>query len=159
MPRAPLGDLLALIFLAVGTFSVSYSQAQTFPPGNFSIDGIPVSCNGVWTILDANLNDAGHAYPAMNGNPPVIVLNPNVVGNMPTSAKMFVYAHECGHHIVGLNEGNADCWAVKTGKQQGWFSEDDMQFLVNQFAWSPGDWTHAPGQIRLQNIWQCFLTG
>jgi hypothetical protein len=46
---------------------------------NFSIDGISVNCNAVWTFLDPNLNDAGHGYPAANGNPPIIALDPAIV--------------------------------------------------------------------------------
>jgi hypothetical protein len=54
--------------LVIGVSLPVYSQTQPLPPGNFSIDGIPVSCNAVWTVLDPSLGDAGHAYPATNGN-------------------------------------------------------------------------------------------
>ncbi|MGE0677209.1 hypothetical protein [Pseudolabrys sp.] len=92
----------------------------------------------------------------MGGLPPRIILDPMIVGSLPPKVQLFFYAHECGHHMVGMNENAADCWAAKVGKAQGWFSPSDMQYLVQIFQWNPGDWTHAPGPVRLQNIWACY---
>lgn len=143
-------------FAAAAVLICQPAQAQSFPPGTFSIGGIPVACGPVWTVLQSGLGDAAKAIPPMGGLPPQIVIDPTIVGTMPQSVKLFFYAHECGHHVVGSNENAADCWAAKIGRQQGWFTAADMQYLVQIFQWNPGDWTHAPGPARLNNIWACF---
>lgn len=127
------------------------SQAQAvYAPGTFSIDGIPVNCGSVTTILDPSLNDVGMARPG------VIVLNPNILSNMSTSMRLFWYAHECGHHIVGANEAAADCWAIRTGRDQGWFPPYAFDEMIEQFRYNPGSFTHAPGPIRVEQMMQCY---
>jgi len=90
------------------------ANAQIYPPGQFAIDGIPVFCGNLPTVVTPNIPDA-----AMN-NGQAILLNPMVLGRLPTVLKLYVYAHECGHAVVGTDEVGADCWAIRTGRDQGW---------------------------------------
>lgn len=151
--------LLKLVLALVFVGAALTARAQSFPPGTFSINGIPVACGaGVWTVVTPGIGDIGRAMPASHGNPATILLDPVSFNSQPLPVKFFVYAHECGHHMVGYNEAAADCWATKLGRAQGWFNMTTMQFLVQSFQWNPGDWTHAPGPQRLANIWSCFTT-
>jgi hypothetical protein len=134
--------------LLLGAIEPAFSQV--FPPGQFSIDGIPVSCGGLPTILTPNIPDV-----AMN-NGQAILINPNVAGSQPTVLKLFWYAHECGHSVVGANESAADCWAIRTGRDQGWFPPNAFGLLINMFKNNPGDMTHAPGPARVNNMIQCY---
>lgn len=136
----------------------SAARSQAFQPGQFMLGGIPVLCGAVWTVV-APIPDWAMARPPMGGNPPTIYMNPMFLAQAPLPVQVFTYAHECGHHVVGLNENAADCWAARVGRQQGWLSPQDMQYLVQAFAWNPGDWSHAPGSVRLQNIWNCYNSG
>jgi hypothetical protein len=126
---------------------------QVFPPGTFSIDGIPVSCGYNITVLNPQLPDVG-----MNDLRGHIYINPYIMGMQPTSLKLFWYAHECGHSVVGANESAADCWAIKLGRQQGWFTPANFPALLRLFANNPGDWTHLPGPARVRAIEQCYVT-
>jgi hypothetical protein len=145
--------------LAVLTLLLSLcapASAQTFPPGAFTIGGYPAGCGAmVWTEVSGGIGDMARAVPATGGMPPRILLDPAFFAQ-PQPVQFFIYAHECGHHVVGFNENMADCWAAKLGRGQGWFTPVTMQFLVATFQWSPGDWTHAPGPVRLNNIASCW---
>ena len=114
------------------------------------IAGLQVQCGGVPTFVQP-IPDIAMARPG------VIVLNPKLF-ELPGSLKLFVYAHECAHHLLGNNEANADCWAIRTGRQQGWFKPSDISYLIQYFGNSPGDWTHAPGPYRIANMMACFST-
>lgn len=126
------------------------SVAQIYPPGTFSMDGIPVFCGQLPTVLDSSIPDA-----AMN-NGQAILINPAVVGTFPTELKLWAYAHECGHAIVGANEIGADCWAVVTGKHQGWFPPQAFGYLIQLFQNNPGNINHPPGPVRIQAMMQCY---
>lgn len=134
--------------------SVAYARpavAETvIPPGQFTIDGISVSCRMMPTVITENINDT-----AMN-NGQAILLNANAFFSLPTFLKLWIYAHECGHSVFGPNEDAADCFATKLGRNQGWFPPPAFQQLVAFFANNPGNWTHRPGQQRLQNIAACY---
>jgi hypothetical protein len=141
------------IFAAVFALASSLppaAHAQVFLPGTFSIDGVPVMCGNVTFVLNPQLNDVGFAQPG------VIHLNPDVLAPMSTSMKLFWAAHECGHHAVGLNEDAADCWAIRMGRDQGWFPSQAFQEMIYQFRNNPGDFSLAPGPVRLQQMLQCY---
>lgn len=127
--------------------------AQIFPPGSFSIDGFPVMCGPLPVILNYQLPDVG-----MNTGQ-AIILNPNVLASLPTPLKMYWFGHECGHFAVGPDEMSADCWAVKTGRAQGWFLPQDFGNLWVMFQNNPGSLRHPPGPIRWQNMVNCFQGG
>jgi hypothetical protein len=131
------------------------------------IAGVPVSCydfqsRPVALVPAPNLPDVGAAR--IVNNQPVIFMNPAVLGPQAPVMQLFWYAHECAHHVLGhlamiarTNEANADCWAVKTGRSQGWFPPQAFQLLVLTLGNSPGSvWGHLPGPARIQNMWNCY---
>lgn len=129
------------------------AKAQIYPPGAFAIDGIPVVCGGLPTAVDIRIPDA-----AMN-NGQAILINPAVVGRLPTVLKLFTYAHECGHAVVGADELAADCWAIQTGKSQGWFPPEAFGALIALFQNNRGDIRHPPGPVRIENMRRCYGAG
>ncbi len=145
-------------FLLIFLFALQGSaRAQTFPPGSFQVGGNTVACGGVWTVVTSNLGDIARATPATMYQPATIWIDSSFY-QMPLPVQYFVYGHECAHHVIGMDENAADCWSVKLGRQQGWFTPVSMQFLMQSFAWNPGDWTHAPGWVRVQNIGNCYMS-
>ena len=112
----------------------------------FNARGQPVP-----TIQNPYLNDAAHAYP--NG---VIEVNPMVIQRLSIDLQQFVLAHECAHEMGIFNESQADCYAIKTGRAQGWLSFSDFPELQAVFATSPGDWSHLPGPVRVRIMWACY---
>src|ERR1700676_340458 len=111
-----LGGHMRYLPLIVGSIFVSLiglqsgNAQQSFPPGTFSVDGIPVNCGPVVFVLVPDLNDVGRSD--LQGH---IFLNPNVLSQLPTPLKLYWVAHECGHYNVGANELAADCWAIRHG--------------------------------------------
>ena len=114
------------------------------------IGGVQVSCRGAITVV-APVNDIAKSAPGQ------IILNPLLFQYHPV-VQLFVYAHECGHQIVGVNESAADCWAVKTGRDQGWLPPQVTTLVAQAFVNSPGDWTHPPGPERIRRMGGCYNT-
>lgn len=148
----PFAMLANIAVLVNGTVS-SAQYAGTpvvFPPGTYSIDGIPVGCGPVTIVEDTSLNDVGQASPGL------IRLNPNVLASLPTTLKLFWVSHECGHHVVGLSEDAADCWAIRLGRNQGWFPPAAFYPMIEMFRNNPGDFSHAPGLVRVDRMVTCY---
>lgn len=142
--------LVLNLLLLFGIMLAKVANAQVYPPGQFAIDGIPVVCGGLPTIVTPNIPDAG----INNGQ--AILLNPLVLGRLPTVLKLYVYAHECGHAVVGGNEVGADCWAIRTGRDQGWFPPQAFNLLIEFFQNNHGSLRHPPGAVRVNNMMHCY---
>lgn len=142
----------ALAVLASTVFAASAVEAQIFPPGGLQLDGVPVTCRAFPTIVTPNIPDTA----MFNGQ--AILLNPVVMGRMPTILKLYTYAHECGHAVGYLDESAADCWAIRLGRNQGWFPPQGFQLLIQMFSNNAGDMTHPPGPMRVQNMMNCYQT-
>lgn len=164
MKRSVLSPLIGVVLFACPVCASSSSSllpegtsfaSQFAGPPPFMIDGIPVFCANNTVMLVPNLGDAGK-----NDGQGHIYLEPAVMLNqqIPTVFKLFVFAHECGHSMVGPNETQADLWAIQTGKAQGWFPPAAFNVLIAAFANNPGDWTHLPGPTRVQIIEQWYAT-
>ncbi|HEY0837308.1 MAG TPA: hypothetical protein VGE72_25570 [Azospirillum sp.] len=151
MKRILLASALTVVIYGAAT-------AQIFPPGYFGIDGIPVGCGPVFTEVHASLPDIALAVPAGMGAPPRILINGPMFASLPTGVKLFIYAHECFHHITGPSEAAADCYAVKLGRNQGALSLPVLQQICQAVFFSPGDWTHFPGPVRCQQMLACYHT-
>jgi hypothetical protein len=139
-----------LLILPIAGTSPALGQ-QVFPPGTFGIDGLPVVCGSITFVSDPNLPDVGMARPGY------IILNPNVFARLPTTLKLFWAGHECGHHVLGVNESAADCWAIRTGRNQGWFPPQAFYHMMEMFKNNQGDMTHPPGPARVQSMLNCYL--
>lgn len=111
----------------------------------------PVACGNVTYVVTPQVNDVGTANPGG-----VIYLNPNLLASSSTSMKLFWAAHECGHFVTGPDESMADCWAIRTGRNQGWFPPQVFAEMGGVFRSNPGDFTHAPGVVRLQRMADCY---
>ena len=127
------------------------ASAQAYPPGTFSVDGIPVVCGSVWFVVTPQVPDVGMADGQGR-----IFLNPMFLAGLPTPLKLYWVAHECGHYFVGANEVAADCWAMKVGKAQGWFPPQAFQSMMLMFQNNPGDMAHPSGPQRVANMMACY---
>jgi hypothetical protein len=126
------------------------SAQQVIPPGQLVLAGMPVVCGPLPTVITAGFNDT-----AMN-NGQAIILNQQLFFQLPPVLQLYTYAHECGHANVGPNEVAADCWAIKTGRNQGWFPPQAFQLLMQYFQNNPGDIRHPSGPVRVQNMLMCY---
>ena len=156
-----------VLWLAFSLFAPAFAA--------ITIDGFPVFCvaaNGapVQEIARSGFGDVARASMMLGpmGQPvPIIMMDPMIMAQYgpDTQARLFVYAHECGHHALGhilrgngpYNEMQADCWGIKVGRDQGWFNLPALQRLGFYFMNNPGDaWGHLPGPQRVANFQRCF---
>lgn len=117
------------------------------------IGGAQVQCGGAMTVV-MPLNDLAQAVPGE------IRLNPRLF-SYPSDIQIFVYAHECAHQLYGggpAGEAAADCWAMKTGRDQGWLPPAGAAVVAQSVAGTAGDWSHAPGPQRVANMQACYNT-
>jgi hypothetical protein len=110
-----------------------------------------VSCGQTITIYDSSLSDAIHVDGKGH-----MMLNPTWFSEAPPLLQLWRYGHECGHLMVGKDEAAADCWAVKYGEKQGWFSAQDFPRLKLLFAGGAIDAAHAPTPERVEAMEKCF---
>jgi hypothetical protein len=147
--------LASLTVLAMSVLSANATPSFAQMPTNLGptpmIGGVRVVCGGAITFVQPGLNDIAKAAPGQ------IILRPDLF-DYPPVIQLFVYAHECGHQMVGANESAADCWAIKIGRNQGWLPPQFTPMLVAAFGNSQGDWTHAPGPARINNMAGCYNT-
>lgn len=122
----------------------------TFQPGTFSIDGIPARCGNVPIILDTRISDVG-----MSGYG-LIYLNPDYLSGLETGLRLWWLSHECAHFTVGASELAADCWAVRKGRDEGWFPPEMFHSMSLMFARNPGDRDHPPGPDRVAHMRACY---
>ena len=144
--------VLLSFFMMLPTLNNVEAQ-QAFPPGTFAIDGTPIICGPLTFVIVPGLSDV-----AINNGQGQILVNPQIMGGLPKVLKLYWMAHECGHYFVGSNEVAADCWAIKTGRNQGWFPPQAFQLLYQMFQNNPGDMAHPSGPQRVANMQQCYNT-
>jgi hypothetical protein len=153
--------LTLMVFLAI-------IGSPEFARGQHVIAGVPVYCSDfrgfpVFLISNPNLQDVGMATLGPSGEP-VMILNPIIMNSLAPELQLFWYAHECAHHALGhvanrtpFNEAEADCWAVVTGRDQGWFPPQAFQGLISILGNNPGSaWGHLPGPKRIRNMMRCY---
>ena len=140
---------VAILALAASVLLQSTVEAQQNIGPNPVIGDHRVSCGGVTTVIDPNLQDLAVARMGFIGLSPAAL-------RLPSQLQLFVYAHECAHFLVGSNEAAADCWAIRTGIEQDWFQQNDLAGLQQMFGNSLGDWTHKPGPARVADAVSCF---
>ena len=161
--RSVAAVLLTATLILSGLRFGAVAEARQWSPYNPVIAGIPVHCtsfNGqpVAFVSDPRLPDVGRAQP---GLPPTIELNPYVLAQLTPKMQLFWYGHECAHHVLGRtnSESNADCWAIKTMRNQGLLSAFEVPQLQAQIAGTRGSmWGHLPGPARAGLLGACFRT-
>lgn len=140
--------LFLAISVANAPLCTDAKSRQVFPPGTMVLAGSPVQCGNAQTVV-APIDDIAMAYPG------TILLDPDLFA-MPDAIQHFWYAHECAHQLFGYDEVAADCWAIQTGKQWGWFASYDFEWMDRNFIYLRGSAKHPPGPKRLANLKGCY---
>jgi hypothetical protein len=126
------------------------SRATLITAGALTYDGQSFACGRFPAMLNAHLDDYGAAYFGF------VLLNPARFDALPLTLKRYAYAHECGHQYVGYDEGEADCYAVRRGRREGWLDARAMDEICAFISRSRGDGAHALGTRRCQMMRQCL---
>ncbi len=124
--------------------------AQIVASGNLRLDGLRADCGQRPTVLDAQLDDYGAAYPGF------LILNPKLMNKVSTPVKMWIHAHECGHQFRGPDEETADCFAVQRGRRYGWLNTEGLEEVCRFISPAKGDSMHFSGGYRCEQMRKCF---
>jgi hypothetical protein len=141
-----------------------------------TISGIPVHCTDptgavVYTEILPTLNDMAQSTIYPNGVR-VIRVNQPIFVQQPTLIKLFIYGHECGHHISGdvfrgvvLHEDNlnrekvADMIGIRLLRDQFGISSQQADQIASTFENNPPMFPYyLPGPQRAQWIRNCYAT-
>lgn len=125
-------------------------KEKVLAPGTLKLAGRTMSCGRTPTLISHTFWDYGGAKKG------IIILNPTKLEGLSEAARLYVYAHECGHQLYGPKETKADCYAVKRGKRDGWLNRSGMNDICTFLAPHPGDWVHPPGIKRCEIMTKCF---
>lgn len=125
-------------------------KEKMLAPGTLKLAGRSMSCGRTPTLISHSFWDYGGAKKGM------IILNPTKLEELTEAARLYVYAHECGHQKFGPKEIKADCYAVERGKREGWLSRTGMTEICSFLAPHRGDWVHPPGPKRCEIMTKCF---
>jgi hypothetical protein len=154
-----LGGGMALVFIlqqrlatptAAEYLAHAGDAARLVPAGALQSEGERFACGRFPTIQNAKLDDYGAAYFGF------ILLNPTRFSSLPLILKRYAYAHECGHQYVGYDEGEADCFAIRRGRAEGWLGEAGVGAICDFISRSKGDGVHALGVRRCEMMRRCF---
>lgn len=126
------------------------AEVAVIPAGALSFNGADFRCGRFPAVMDAKLDDYGAAYFGF------ILLNPVRFEALPLPLKRYAYTHECGHQYVGFDEGEADCYAIRRGKREGWLDDKVLGDICGFISQSRGDGIHAQGARRCEMMRRCF---
>jgi hypothetical protein len=127
-----------------------HAGAQLVPAGGLRFDGEAFACGRYPAVLNAGLDDYGAAFFGF------VLINPARFETLPLILKRYAYAHECGHQYVGYDEGEADCYAIRRGRSEGWLDAGGMDAICDFISRSKGDAAHALGVRRCAMMRRCF---
>lgn len=147
--------------------ALTLHQAQPRFGSTTEIGGISMRCQDfrgrdVTTIKVDELGDVGRAW--VINTMPFIVLDPQLLRVLPYKLQNFFFAHECAHHVLGHwynpspeNEKEADCWAIRYGRDTGLFTRQEVANFAPWLADSKGSrFGHLPGPLRARHLLDCF---
>ncbi|MGI9411456.1 MAG: hypothetical protein ACR2OV_15360 [Hyphomicrobiaceae bacterium] len=134
----------------VTEYAAHVGNAKIIPAGQLVLDGHTLTCGRRPTVMDPSLDDYGAAYPGF------VILNPRLVSRVPTSVKLWIYSHECGHQFRGPSEEVADCFAVQRGRRQRWLTTDGLEQICKFIRPAKGSSMHYSGPYRCSVMRQCY---
>lgn len=123
------------------------------PDGALQIAGRNLKCGSIRNVLDPDLPNLGTTSRRRN----VLTLNPERLERYSSTIGLFVFHHECGHHHVGGDELEADCWAVHQGLRDGWLDKSHLRSICRSFGNRRETETHPAGEERCASLHQCFV--
>ncbi|HEU4827935.1 MAG TPA: hypothetical protein VFT04_01955 [Gemmatimonadales bacterium] len=94
----------------------------------------------------------------------IIYWNQRLMGGQSRTTQIFVYLHECGHHLLGHVwkpnaakwEQEADCWAVQLMWEGGMIAGRHLRVLEQELSRTRGDAIHLGGDELLAALRGCL---
>lgn len=114
------------------------------------IGGITLSCHAAEVVVNDEVPGPGFAVPGL------IMFGPRYLKQYPPLVQRLIFLHECGHQYVGRDETAADCYAVETGKRQGWLTAGGLAQACKALWHTSADGVHLAGPERCAALQACF---
>ena len=157
MLRVPGGCLVAASLFALA----AQSEAQPAPTTIGCTDGSGRTVRAVQTakgiIAKATVDDDGR---------PVIEYDSRPLDGINSPHRLFVYAHECGHHALGhdatrpftaAQEQQADCYGIQALTRRAGFTSNDVMILQADLqALAPEVMRRLPWRPRTYDLEGCL---
>lgn len=168
----PAAVLMAVVAFVMAVMAFTAGLAALQRPahalsGISEIAGQPVACRDfrgrtVVNMAVDKLGDVGFAR--VINTVPYILMDPEIMRTLPVKLQVFFYAHECAHHVLGHwfhptvhSEREADCWAVRKYRDNGYLTRQDVKDFAPWLAKSRGTrFGHLPGPQRADFLLACF---
>ncbi len=162
--------LIRILLAAVCLLAVHVGgppAVKAAPARAFEIAGTPMECRDfrgreVRSQEVTNLGDVARVWVV--NTMPYILIDPEVLRTLPKPLQIFFFFHECAHHTLGHwynrtldSENEADCWAIRYGRDNGYFRRQTVVDFRPWLAKSGGSaFGHLPGDKRWKRMLGCF---
>ncbi len=95
---------------------------------------------------------------------PIIAYNKAAMNQFHLITRVYIYYHECAHHVLGHSSGNrpvsresdADCWAIRYMARRGLLNWRGLRWIQMDLSRFGGDRVHPPGSQRAAYAERCF---
>ena len=95
---------------------------------------------------------------------PIIAYNPTAMKRLHPITRIYVYYHECAHHVLGhtsghrppTREADADCWAIKYMARRGLLNWRGLRYIQRDIIKSRGSHIHLAGHHRASLLAGCL---
>ena len=154
---------LAAIAVA-GTLAFSMMPQAASAAGSFDRcfdpQGRPVVVFASHKVKRANVAIATRARDGR----PIIAYNKAAMNRFHLITRVYIYYHECAHHVLGHSSGNrphtreadADCWAIRYMARRGLLTWRGLRWIQADLARTGGSRVHPPGSQRAAYAERCF---
>jgi hypothetical protein len=124
------------------------AKTRLIPPGRLVIAGKRLTCGSTPTML--------RNFDGISVSSNVIVLNMNQLKRFPKLVQWLIYYHECGHINLGSSEIEADCYAVRRARREGWLSNKALNEICATFNIVGHGPVHPNPAQRCRDLKQCL---
>ena len=155
---------LAAITIA-GTLAISMTPQVASAAGSFDRcfdpQGRPVVVFASQKVKPSQVAIAGRARDGR----PIIAYNKAAMKQFHLITRVYIYYHECAHHVLGHSSGNrpvtresdADCWAIRYMARRGLLNWRGLRWVQKDLSrFGSGDRVHPPGSQRAAYAERCF---
>jgi len=140
----------ACLSLAAPVSTGGSAHAEEWVGRSVTVAGRKLACGKADILIDRELPSEGGAGDS------TLILNPNMLNRLPSTVRLFVFNHECGHLTVGDSELDADCYAVGHGVRERWLDRKGLEQVCDSFEGAPETDTHPSAKRRCANLDRCF---
>lgn len=115
------------------------------------------------SVTETSMGWAGAA--TVRNDEPLILWNSNAMKGVPEIDQLFIYLHECGHHVLGhvydygdgsKKEVEADCWAIQLMADGGMVNGTGVDAVERGRKRVQGDYTHLGGEAAVMSLRECL---